>query len=135
MSLQRYLCKYMILADTPLEALRKGSKLVNLSTIYRSFTVKDIEKYAVDSHWNRERVFSFFSHNNVDDMSFPCNTGTYSTESTICTVKEHIKWSMQQYSLCNKWTMQQYSFTLKGICNSTVYALKGLFNSTVTTLN
>ena len=29
----------------------------------------------MDSHWSRERVFSFFSHNNVNNNSFPCNTG------------------------------------------------------------
>ena len=35
-----------------------------------------MKEYAIKSHWSLDKVFSFFSHNNVDNMTYPCNTGT-----------------------------------------------------------
>ncbi|XP_023331127.1 uncharacterized protein LOC111703419 [Eurytemora carolleeae] len=40
----------------------------------KSINYQAVKNYAIKSHWSRDKVFSFFSHNNVDNMTYPCNT-------------------------------------------------------------
>ncbi len=62
--------------------------------------VQDIKKYAVDSHWSRDNVFSFFSHNNVNNNSFPCNTGRVFGMLTVDFVQRDKKVLQLQKCVC-----------------------------------
>jgi hypothetical protein len=47
--------------------------------------VKVKNPYALDNQWSREKVFSFVSHNNALNESYPCNTGKQrKTKVTYC---------------------------------------------------
>jgi hypothetical protein len=39
--------------------------------------LQDIEMFAMNNYWSRNKVFSFVSHNNVLNESYPCNTSEY----------------------------------------------------------